>query len=173
MPTVSPRSPPPIPPDLPMSDARMDAPDAPSAPAVVLPLLRWCAPRPAVSRAVYASLFVSVLTVVSASFAVSVFSHPLAYVLLAVFAVLWVTATLGSYMWNVDSPASHTRSSLTAEFPGSLVGGCVLLLVWSRWLLLPALLASFVAALFVSPVFALVEAMALLLFASASRMLRA
>ncbi len=121
----------------------------------------------------YAALFVLVLAVVSVSFAVSALSRASNYVPLLVFVSLWVTVTVGSYTANVDSPVSHTRSALTAEFPGSLVGACLLLFVWSRWLVLPALLVSFVAALFLSPVFALVEAMALLLCASASRMLRA
>ena len=151
----------------------MDLPDASPSPAVVRPFLRWCSPRPSVSRAVYAALFVLVLAVVSVSFAVSALSRASNYVPLLVFVSLWVTVTVGSYTANVDSPVSHTRSALTAEFPGSLVGACLLLFVWSRWLVLPALLVSFVAALFLSPVFALVEAMALLLCASASRMLRA
>jgi hypothetical protein len=156
-----------------MRDVVVDFPESAPASATLRPFLRWCTPRPVVSRAVYTSTFVSVLTAVSVFLAVSVLAHSIVYIPLFLFAVLWVVVVVGSYVSGIDTLAEQTRTMLVSDFPVALVGGCVLLFVWSRWLLLPALLAIFVVALFLSPVFALVEVMALLLCASASRMLRA
>lgn len=158
-----------------MRDVVEDFPESAPASATLRPFLRWCTPRPVVSRAVYTSTFVSVLTAVSVFLAVSVLAHSIVYLPLFLFAVLWVVVVVGSCVSSIDidTLAEHTRTRLVSDFPVALVGGCVLLFVWSRWLLLPALLAIFVVALFLSPVFALVEVMALLLCASASRMLRA
>lgn len=156
-----------------MRDVVVDFPESAPSSATLRPFLRWCTPRPVVSRAVYTSTFVSVLTAVSVFLAVSVLSNSIVYLPLFLFAVLWVVVVVGSYVSSIDTLAEQTRTRLVSDFPVALVGGCVLLFVWSRWLLLPALLAIFVVALFLSPVFALVEVMALLLCASASRMLRA
>lgn len=156
-----------------MRDVVVDLPESAPASATLRPFLRWCTPRPVVSRAVYASTFVSVLTAVSVFLAVSALAHSIVYLPLFLFAVLWVVVVVGSYVSSIDTLAEQTRTRLVSDFPVALVGGCVLLFVWSRWLLLPALLTIFVVALFLSPVFALVEVMALLLCASASRMLRA
>jgi hypothetical protein len=146
---------------------------SPPPQSLVRLLVRWCTPRPTVSRAVRTALIIHLLvlgSVLAAALSLPAW-HVAIPALLIVSATLWMFVLVNSYTSSIESSASHTHIMLTSDFPQSLVGACILFVMVLRWLLIPSLLVLFAVALAYSPTLALIAAMAGLLASSALRML--